>query len=80
MLLDVVQHTVSVHEFEANISRWDHNGFALLSFFDQERKKTFTFIRGIRLFLRFEAPGLVFSEEKNGGLPPVTSEKPMPLV
>ena len=36
----------------------------------------FAFLRVIGLFLRSEAPGLVFSEEKNGGLPPVTSEKP----
>jgi hypothetical protein len=28
------------------------------------------------LFFCSEAPGLVFSAEKNGGLPPVTSEKP----
>ena len=34
------------------------------------------FLRVIQLFFRSEAPGLVFSEEKDVGLPPVTSEKP----
>jgi hypothetical protein len=31
--------------------------------------------KGWHLFFCSEAPGLVFSEEKDGGLPPVTSEK-----
>jgi hypothetical protein len=42
----------------------------------KESKILFALRRVIGLFLRSEAPGLVFSEEKNGGLPPVTSEKP----
>jgi hypothetical protein len=31
--------------------------------------------KGWHLFFGSEAPGLVFSEEKDSGLPPVTSEK-----
>jgi hypothetical protein len=31
--------------------------------------------KGWNLFFRSEAPGLVFSAEKDGGLPPVASEK-----
>jgi hypothetical protein len=38
--------------------------------------KLLLFSRVTGLFLRSKAPGLVFSEEKHGGLPPVTSEKP----
>jgi hypothetical protein len=42
----------------------------------KESRKLFASLRDMRPFLRSEAPGLVFSEEKNGGLPPVTSERP----
>ena len=42
----------------------------------KQSKILFPFLRVIGLFLRSKAPGLVFSEEKDGGLPPVTSEKP----
>jgi hypothetical protein len=35
-----------------------------------ERVILFTFARVMGFFLRSKAPGLVFSEEKHGGLPP----------
>ena len=41
----------------------------------KQSKILFPFLRVIGLFLRSKAPGLVFSEEKDSGLPPVTSEK-----
>jgi hypothetical protein len=44
--------------------------------FTRENKTLFTLLRAMGFFFRSKAPGLVFSEEKDGGLPPVTSEKP----
>jgi hypothetical protein len=43
--------------------------------FSKGSKTWFAFPRVMGLFFCSEAPGLVFSEEKHGGLPPVTSEK-----